>query len=176
MVEHIGALRGQPITLEIVPLPRTTTGLSVFCEDSETIFVNADAEPLHRVLIILHEVWHQIEDLTGPPLLVCLWRRSVTRPLERCGLRQPRPSRSAFGDHSVFDLDNLHEVLDALPREMVDEVIAHHRPVKMRGDHNHGYDPAEVFARQMLQMLALDDDASGTGAMTASLDHRRIGI
>ncbi|MGW2292630.1 hypothetical protein [Streptomyces phaeochromogenes] len=175
ILDRIAALRGQPIEVEYAPLPRAT-GLCVFGDGVDTLFVHEDAEPLHQVLITLHESWHLIEDLVGPPLPVRLWRRWVARPLTRCGLMKATPSRSAFGDHSVFELDNLQDVLKSLPPELVQDVVANARPVKMRGEHNHGRDPAEVFARSMLQRLALDDDAAGTGSVTASLDHRRTGI
>ncbi|MGW0647272.1 hypothetical protein ACWD4T_00455 [Streptomyces umbrinus] len=176
MVDRIATLRGQPIETTVRPIRRGTTGLCCFGEGTDTIVVNADAEPLHRVLITLHELWHLIEDLVGPGPVTRLWRRLVLRPLERCGLLKRRPAESAFGDHSVFDLETLEEVLDALPPDLVREVIANGRPVKMRGEHNHAHDPAEVFARQMLQMLALDEDAAGIGAIQSSLDHRRTGI
>ncbi|TLS45759.1 hypothetical protein FE633_13435 [Streptomyces montanus] len=175
MIDRIARLRGQPIDLDFVPMPRRMTGLCCFGEDRDTIVVNAEAEPLHRVLITLHELWHLIEDLVGPGPLVRLWRLLVTRPLERCGLRK-KGAGSPFGDHTVFELDNLADVLDALSPELVHDVIEHRRPVKMRGEHNHSHDPAEVFARQTLQMLALNEDASGIGSVTASLDHRRTGI
>lgn len=176
MVDHIADRRGESITVAVVPLRRETTGLCCFGEGANTIVVNAAAEPLHRVLITLHELWHLIEDLRGPGLPTRLWRRCVTGPLERCGLRQSTRTRSVFGDHSVLELDNLADVLDALPPELVRAVLAERRPVKMRGEHNHRLDPAEVFARQMLQMLALEEDTDGTGSITSSLDHRRTGI
>jgi hypothetical protein len=175
ILDRVAALRGQPIEVEYAPLPRST-GLCVFGDTADTLFVHEAAEPLHEVLITLHELWHLIEDLVGPPLPVRLWRRWVIRPLVRCGVMKAKSPRSAIGDHSVFELDNLQDVLKALPPELVQDVVANRRPVKMRGEHNHGRDPAEVFARSMLQRLALDDDASGTGSVTASLDHRRTGI
>ncbi|MDN0195135.1 hypothetical protein [Streptomyces sp. S.PNR 29] len=176
MVERIEALRGQTVKVTVVPLPRTTTGLCCCTDDASIIVVNEAADPLHRVLITLHELWHLIEDLPDPGLWTRLWRRCITGPLERCGIRQPKEAASVFGDHSVFDLDNLTDVLDALPPELVQAVLAERRQVRMRGEHNHRLDPAEVFARQMLQMLALGEDADGTGSITSSLDHRRIGI
>ncbi|KOU66818.1 hypothetical protein ADK57_17695 [Streptomyces sp. MMG1533] len=176
MVAHIERLRRRPIGIQVVPLPSPATGLTCFGEDRDTIVVNDAAEPLHRVLITLHELWHLIEDFVGPGPLARLWRESVTGPLERCRLRQPKKAEPAFGDHSVFDVDNLPDVLGALSPELVREVIAQRRPVKMRGEHNHAHDPAEVFARQMLQMIPLDEDRDGTGAITSSFAHRRTGI
>ncbi|WP_217237456.1 hypothetical protein [Streptomyces sp. AC555_RSS877] len=176
MISHIERLRGQPIDIQVVTLPVTATGLTCFGEDRDTIVVNAAAEPLHRLLITLHELWHLIEDFVGPGPLARLWRQFVIGPLERWGLRQPKRTASAFGDHSVFDVDSLPHMLGALSPELVREVIAQRRPVKMRGEHNHGHDPAEVFARQMLQMIPLDEDSDGTGAITSSFAHRRTGI
>ncbi|MFJ8869897.1 hypothetical protein ACIRD6_29525 [Streptomyces sp. NPDC102473] len=174
MVDRIAAMRGQQITIAVVPLPRTTTGLCCFGRTTDTIIVYAEAEPLHRVLITLHELWHLIEDLSQPGLALRLWTRCV-RPLERRGLLLPGRT-TTFGDHSVFDVGHLPEVLDALPPDLVRAVLEERRPVRMRGEHNHGRDPAEVFARQMLQMLALDEDPRGTGSITSSFAHRRTGI
>ncbi|MBC2904368.1 hypothetical protein [Streptomyces cupreus] len=176
VVARVADLRGQPIDIVAEPLPRATTGLCCFGEHRDTIVVNAAAEPLHRVLITLHELWHLIEDFVGPRRPVRIWRRCVLTPLERCGLREPRPAQALFGEHSVFELDNLPDVLNALSPELVRAVLDDRRQVKMRGEHNHGHDPAEVFARQMLQMLALDEDTDGTGPITSSFAHRRTGI
>lgn len=176
VVARVAELRGQPIDIVAEPLPHTTTGLCCFGEHRDTIVINAAAEPLHRVLITLHELWHLIEEFVGPRRSVRIWRRCVLSPLERCGLRRPRPQQAAFGDHSVFELDNLPDVLNALSPELVRAVLDERRQVKMRGPHNHGRDPAEVFARQMLQMLALDEDTDGTGSITSSFAHRRTGI
>ncbi|WP_030230259.1 hypothetical protein [Streptomyces sp. NRRL S-455] len=176
MVDRIEALRGETVKVTVVPLPRATTGLCCFADEAAIIVVNEAADPLHRVLIILHELWHLIEDLPDRGLWTRLWLRCIAGPLERCGMRQSTGAPSAFGDHSVFDLDNLTDVLDALPPELVQAVLTERRQVRMRGECNHRLDPAEVFARQMLQMLALGEDADGTGSITSSLDHRRIGI
>ncbi|BFO18464.1 hypothetical protein SHKM778_48520 [Streptomyces sp. KM77-8] len=175
MVARVAALRGQPIQLSVTALPRGTTGLCVFGRDTDTIIVTTAAEPLHRVLITLHELWHLIEDLAAPGPVARLWHRLAGRPLERAGLRRSRP-RSPFGDHSVFDLDELPGMLDALPPELVQAVLEDRRQVRKRGEHNHRNDPAEVFARQMLQMLALDEDTAGTSSITSSLAHRGTGI
>lgn len=176
VIARVADLRGQPIDIVAEPLPRATTGLCCFGEHRDTIVVNAAAEPLHRVLITLHELWHLIEDFVGPRLSVRIWCRYVLAPLERRGLREPRPKQPVFGDHSVFELDNLPDVLNALSPELVRAVLEDRREVKIRGEHNHGHDPAEVFARQILQMLALDEDTDGTGSITSSFAHRRTGI
>ncbi|MEW2498175.1 hypothetical protein AB0942_32260 [Streptomyces nodosus] len=174
MVARIVALRGQPIEISVTDLPRGTTGLCVFGRDTDTIIVTAAAEPLHRVLITLHELWHLIEDMAGPGPVARLWHRLAGRLLEKAGLRRARHRPSE--DHSVFDLDVLPGILDALPPELVRAVLEDRPEMRMRGEHNHNRDPAEVFARQMLQMLPLSKDTAGTASITSSLAHRGTGI
>lgn len=178
LVERIEELRGQSIIIRYEPLLAGTTGLTCFGEGEDTILVTKAADPLHRILITLHELWHLIEDLVGPGRTARLWRAGVTRPLERLGMRRPKPARSVFGDHSVLDLEHLSDQLSALPPEVVRAVLDSHQPVRMRGDHNHGADPADTFAREMLQRLDLggDDDDDGTGSITSSFVGRRTGI
>jgi hypothetical protein len=176
MVARVEALRGQKVQLVCKPLPRATTGLCAFGEEADTIIVNSRAEPLHRVLITLHELWHLIEDLPAPSIGIRAWRQCVVRPLQRCRLWPSKTKRSAFGEHSVLELDNLVDVLDALPPELVKAVLADSQQVKLRGERSHRHDPAEVFARQMLQMVPLGDDPDGTGSLASSFDHRRTGI
>ncbi|MET9760079.1 hypothetical protein ABZ016_13650 [Streptomyces sp. NPDC006372] len=176
MVQSIRILRGQPIKISYMPMDKATTGLCFFGDGQDTIVVNEAAEPLHRILIVLHELWHLIEDFVGPSRPARLWRTCIIRPLERCGLRRPDTQKSTFGDHSVFELDNVPELLSALPPELVHAALVERRPVRMRGEHNDNADPAEVFARQMLQMLDLGEDTTGTGSITSSFAHRRTGI
>ncbi|WP_329583380.1 hypothetical protein [Streptomyces sp. NBC_01361] len=174
---RIEELRGKPIVIKYGPLQDGATGLTYFGTAEDTILVTSAADPLHRIIITLHELWHLIEDLVGPGRAVRLWRSCIMRPLERLGLRQPQNAPSVFGDHSVLDLDHLSGQLSALPPEVVRAVLDSVEPVRMRGDHNNGADPADTFAREMVQRLYLGgNDNDDDGSITSSFVGRRTGI
>jgi hypothetical protein len=104
--------------------------------------------------------------------------RWALRELGRVGCRRgwgPCHAHQLDPDHAVFAPDVLSALLPGLPPDLVREVLEAKRPVHLRAPHQHPRDPAEVFARRLIQMLPLHDDVSGTGAISSSFDHRRTG-
>lgn len=175
LVDAIAHKRGTRIVILEVPLPTEVSGLCVQGQHTDIILVdNRAATPLLRLTIKLHELRHLLND-TGS--CAGRLRRRVSGLLERRHLRTPLPAaRGLDPDHSVFSPDVLAGLLPGLPPAVVHEVLGTQRPVHTRAPHQHALDPAEVFARQVIQMLPLHEDVSGTGAITSSLNHRRTGL
>lgn len=176
LVAAIERRRGRPIVIREAPLPpeMALSGVCVETGEVDIIVVdNSATTPLLRLVITLHELRHLLNDTGGRRRQIV---SSATALLERARLRAPRPAAARDPDHALFTSGTLAALTPALPADVVREILERNRPVHMRAPHHDPLDVAEVFSREVITLLALHDDASGTGAITSSLDHRRTGI
>ncbi|WP_406438990.1 hypothetical protein OHB14_51815 [Streptomyces sp. NBC_01613] len=129
--------------------------------------------PLLRLVILLHELRHLLKDTGGRHQRVFA---ATTTALTRWGLPSPRQAVARDPDHALVAPGTLADLTPSLPADLVQEILERRHPVHMRSPRHHRLDIAEVWAKEVITMLALDDDPAGTGAITSSLDHRRTGI
>lgn len=129
--------------------------------------------PLLRLVILLHELRHLLKDTGGRSHRVF---SVAADTLTRWGLRPPTPAMERDPDHTLVAPGTLADLTPALPADVIQELLERRYPVHMRAPRHSRLDVAAVWEREVITMLALDDDPAGTGAVTSSLDHRRTGI
>ncbi|MFE0138044.1 hypothetical protein ACFWY6_41810 [Streptomyces sp. NPDC059037] len=155
------------------PLPPDVSGLHIETAEADIILIDTGATRLLRLVILLHELRHLLQDTGGRTRRLRLW---AARWLARVRVRIPQPRRASDPDHSLLPPGLLSAVLPTLPPHVARSVQGRTLAVNMRAPQHERLDQAEVFAREALNMLALQGDPAGTGAITSSLEHRGTGI
>lgn len=174
LVEAIERERGRRIIISEKPLTAELSGLCIETRHADIIFVDSSATtPLLRLVIVLHELRHLLHDTGGRRQRLM---QAAGGLLERWHLRAPRAAAPRDPDHSVFSTVALAALAPGLPQDLVREIVERGHPVHGRAPHHDPLDIGEVFAREVLTMLAIHDDPTGLGAIASSLDHRRTGI
>ena len=174
LVDAVARRRGRRIIIREAPLRPDVTGLCMETKVADIIVIDTSATtPLLRLVILLHELRHLLNDTGGRG------QRAVSAAagkLTRWGLWSPRPAIARDPDHTLVAPGTLADLTPSLPADLVQELFERRHPVHMRSPRHSRLDIAEVWAKEVITMLALDDDPAGTGAITSSLDHRRTGI